>query len=276
MAIKSYKPTTPSRRRMTSVVFDKISKVKPEKSLVKGGKRGVGRNAQGKITTRHKGGGHKRKYRIIDFKQASETKAKVKSIEYDPNRSAFITLVVLENGEKLYILAPEELSVGEEIEFSNKKIPANPGNRMPLEFIPDGTFVHNVELNPCQGGKLVRSAGSCAQIMSKEGNLVQLKFPSGEIRNILKACKASVGQLSNIDHMGIVFGKAGRKRWLGVRPTVLGKSMNPVDHPHGGGEGHSPVGLKKGPKTPWGRKALGVKTRKKKKYSNKFIVKRRK
>lgn len=276
MAIRSYKPTTPARRKMTSLVYDGLTKKKTEKKLTKGRKRSKGRNAQGKITTRHKGGGHKRRYRQVDFKQDKEKKAKIQSIEYDPNRTAFIALAAFEDGEKRYILAPEEMRAGDEIEIASKKIAANPGNRMQLEFIPDGSFVHNVELNPGQGGKLIRSAGNYAQLMSKEGKYAQLKFPSGEIRNVLTSCKASLGQLSNIDHSAVFLGKAGRKRWLGVKPTVTGKSMNPVDHPHGGGEGHSPIGLRKGPKTPWGKKALGVKTRKRNKRSNKFIVKRRK
>ncbi len=276
MALKTYKAITPARRHMTSVVYDRLTKEKPQKSLVKGVKRDVGRNAQGKITTRHKGAGNKNLYRFVDFKQEREMKAKVVALEYDPNRSAFIALVMFEDGEKRYIIAPEEIEVGGSVEFASKKISANPGNRMPLEFIPDGAFIHNIEISPNQGGKLVRSAGSYAQLMSKEGDLVQIKFPSGEVRSIFKSCKASMGQISNIDHSGVVYGKAGRKRWLGIRPTVLGKSMNPVDHPHGGGEGHSPIGLRKGPKTPWGKKALGVKTRKRQKYSDKFIVKRRK
>lgn len=278
MPVKSYKPTTPARREMTSLIHDGITTKEnsPEKRLTKGAQRISGRNSQGKITIRHRGGGHKRNYRQIDFKQDKEMSASVKSVEYDPNRSSLIALLSYEDGDKKYVLAPEGIRAGDKVEVSTKKVPANPGNRMPIEFIPDGSSVHNVELNPGQGGKMVRSAGTSAQVMSKEGKMAQLKFPSGEIRNILITCKASIGQLSNIDHSSVVIGKAGRQRWKGKRPTVLGKSMNPVDHPHGGGEGHSPIGIRKGPKTPWGKLALGVKTRKNKKKSNKFIVKRRK
>jgi len=277
MAVKNYKPNTPARRYISTVDYSGISKKKPHKSLTKGKKSIAGRNVQGRLTVRHQGGGHKKKYRQIDFKQDKfDIPAKVTSIEYDPNRSAFIALVTYLDGEKRYVLAPEQLKVGDKIMSSQKKIEAEPGNRMPLDHIPDGTFVFNIEMDPGAGGKIVRSAGAMAQIMSSEGKHIQIKLPSGEIRNILKTCLATVGQASNVEHGNIVIGKAGRQRWLGVRPTVLGKSMNPTDHPHGGGEGHAPVGNRKGPRTKWGKLAMGVPTRKRKKHSNKLIIKDRK
>lgn len=277
MAIKTYKPTTPVRRTMSTVVFDAITKTKPHKKLVKGKKSKAGRNERGKITVRHKGGGHKRLYRDIDFKRNKYgIPAKVESVEYDPNRTAFIALLVYSDGERRYMVSPHELEVGTAVLSSLDKIEPKRGNRMPLEFIPDGHFVYNLEMRPNQGAKIVRSAGAMAQLMSKEGKYVQIKLPSGEVRNILARCSATVGQVSNIDHGNIRIGKAGRQRWLGVRPTVLGKSMNPCDHPHGGGEGHSPVGMRRGPRTKWGKPAMGVPTRKRKKHSNKQIIKDRK
>lgn len=273
--MKKYKPTTPSRRHMTGYDFSNITKGTPLKSLTKGGKRSVGRNNQGKITTRHKGGGVKRKYRTIDFKQDKlNIPAKVASIEYDPNRTARIALVVYADGEKRYILAPNNLNVGDKI-MSSEKTSLDIGNRMMLKNIPQGTIVHNVELFPNAGGKIAKSAGSSANVLAKEGKLVQLQMPSSEIRQLLETCMASIGQLSNTEHSLITIGKAGRSRMMGIRPTVRGSAMNPVDHPHGGGEGKQGIGLKY-PKTPWGKHALGVKTRNSKKKSQKMIVRRRK
>lgn len=277
MSIKSYKPTTPSRRYITNIDFRELARKKPEKSLLRPLKKKAGRSkTQGRITIRHRGGGHKRKYRVVDFKRTRfEQEAEVRSIEYDPNRSAFIALIEYKDGKKSYILAADGLAKGDKIIASKNKQEARPGNRMPLKYYLPGNFVYNIELEPGRGGQIVRAAGSGAQIMSHEGKYTQIKLPSGEIRNVLSECLASCGRVSNPDHGNIVFGKAGRKRWKGIRPTVRGKAMNPVDHPHGGGEGRSPVGLVH-PKTPWGRPALGVKTRKKGKKSDRLIIKRRK
>lgn len=275
--MKIYKPTTPGRRQMTGIDYKKvITARKPYKPLIEALKKKAGRNRQGKITVRHRGGGHKRKYRIIDFKRNKfDIPAKVESIEYDPNRSTFIALVTYKDGEKRYILAPQDLKVGDEV-ITGEKVPLKPGNRMPLKNIPVGTFVYNTELIPGRGGQIVRSAGTGAQITAIEGGYVHLTLPSSEIRMVPENAMASIGSLSKPEHRFVNIGKAGRSRWLGKRPVVRGVAMNPVDHPHGGGEGRSPVGLRKGPKTPWGKKAYGVKTRKKKKYSDKFIVRRRK
>lgn len=277
MAIKSYKPTTPARRFLKTVDYGVLTKKEPEKSLVLNLKKRAGRSkTTGRITLRHHGGGSKKKYRIIDFKRDKyDMAAEVKSIEYDPNRSAFIVLVEYSDGEKRYILACENLKIEDKVVSSKNKIEARVGNRMPLKYIPVGSFVNNLELQPGQGGKLARSAGSYAQLLAQDSKYALLKFPSSEIRKILAECCATVGQISNIDHEKIVLGKAGRSRWKGERPEVRGKAMNPKDHPHGGGEGRSPIGLV-GPKTKWGKKALGVKTRRKKLMSDRLIVKRRK
>lgn len=262
---------------MTGIKYkDVLTTNKPYKRLVKALKKKAGRNAQGRITVRHKGGGHKRKYRTIDFKRTKfDVKAKVESIEYDPNRSAFISLVTYEDGEKRYILAPHGLKVGGTI-IAGEKVPLRPGNRMPLKNILIGTSIYNIELISGQGGKIVRSAGNSARLTAIDGGYAHLTLPSSEVRMVSENAMASIGSLSKPKHRFINLGKAGRSRWLGKRPTVRGAAMNPVDHPHGGGEGRAPVGLRKGPKTPWGKKAYGVKTRKKKKYSDKFIIKRRK
>ncbi len=275
--MKTYKPTTPGRRQMTGIDYKKdITVSKPYKPLVKSLKKRAGRNKQGRITVRHRGGGHKRKYRIIDFKRDKfDIPAQVESIEYDPNRSAFISLITYKDGEKRYILAPQDLKVGDEI-IAGEKVSLKPANRMPLKNMPVGTFVYNVELIPRKGGQIIRSAGTSAQVTAVEGGYVHLTLPSSEIRMVPENAMASIGSLSKSDHRFVNLGKAGRSRWLGRRPAVRGVAMNPVDHPHGGGEGRSPVGQLKGPKTPWGKKAYGVKTRNKKKYSNKFIVRRRK
>jgi large subunit ribosomal protein L2 len=274
MAIKSYKPTTPSRRNMTSNAFVEITTDKPEKSLLVAKNRTGGRNAQGKITVRHRGGGAKRKYRIIDFKRNKDgIPARISTIEYDPNRSAFIALVVYADGEKRYILAPLGIKVGDVI-FSGKDSDIKPGNTLPLLNIPVGTFIHNIELAAGKGGQMVRSAGTSAQLMAKEGNFATLRLPSGEMRYVRIECRATIGTVSNTTHEIIKIGKAGRKRHMGIRPTVRGSVMNPVDHPHGGGEGKAPIG-RPAPVTPWGKPALGYKTRKKTKYSDRLIIKRR-
>lgn len=274
MALKQFKPTTPGRRYFTVSTFEEVTKKEPEKSLTKPVKRTGGRNAQGKLTMRHVGGGHKRKYRIIDFKRdKAEVPGTVKSIEYDPNRSARIALVAYADGEKRYILAPIGINVGDKI-VASEGADIRPGNALPLVNIPVGTTVHNIELSPGKGGQLARSAGSSAQLMAKEGKYATLRLPSGEMRNVLLVCKATIGQVGNTDHGNISLGKAGRSRWLGIRPTVRGVVMNPRDHPHGGGEGKSPIG-RKTPMSPWGKPALGQKTRKKK-LSDKLIVRRRK
>jgi len=275
MAIKSFKPYTPARRNMTVSAFDGVDKkAKPERSLVETLKKNAGRNSYGHITVRHRGGGNKRKYRIIDFKrQKLDMFATVERIEYDPNRSANIALLKYEDGTLAYILAPYGLSAGDQV-ISSANADIKPGNCLPIANIPVGTVIHNVELNPGHGAQLVRSAGTAAQLMAKEGELAQVRLPSGEVRYIRTNCTACIGQVGNLDHENIHIGKAGRTRHMGIRPTVRGSVMNPNDHPHGGGEGRSPIG-RSGPVTPWGKPALGYKTRKTKNPSNKFIVKRR-
>lgn len=276
MGIRVYKPTTPARRRTSVDDFKDITAKRSLKNKLKSKKRTGGRNSQGKITIRHRGGGEKRYYRQVDFKQNKfGIKGKITEIEYDPNRSTRIAVVTYSDGEKIYILMPEGLKIGDMIMSSQEAGKPELGNRMPLEFIPIGMTVHNVELTPGKGGELVRSAGTGAQLMAIEGKFAQLKIPSGEIRLVSKNCFATIGQLSTGYHRHIRIGKAGRKRHMGIRPTVRGKAMNPVDHPHGGGEGGSPIGMKH-PKTPWGKPALGVRTRKKGKFSDKLIIKRRK
>ena len=275
MGIKTYRPYTPSRRNMTGSDFAEITTSKPEKSLVTSLKKTSGRNNQGKITVRHHGGGNRRKYRLIDFKRNSKDgiPAIVKTIEYDPNRSANIALLVYADGEKRYILAPNKLKIGYTI-VSGPDADIMVGNALPIANIPVGTIIHNVELKPGKGGQLARSAGNGAQLMAKEGDYAQVRLPSGEVRKVSMKCRATIGEVGNLDHANIQIGKAGRKRHMGVRPTVRGSVMNPNDHPHGGGEGRAPVG-RKSPVTPWGKPALGYKTRKKNKESNKYIVKRR-
>ena len=274
MAIKTYKPTTPGRRQMTVTDYSGLSKVAPERSLLEPMKKTAGRNSYGRITVRHHGGGNRTKYRIIDFKRDKmEMDAKVMTLEYDPNRSAFIALIQYEDGEKRYILAPNGLKVGDTVR-SGADADIKPGNALPMQNIPVGTFIHAVELYPGKGAQLVRAAGNMAQLMAKEGDYALVRLPSGELRNIPAQCMATIGQVSNIDHENVSIGKAGRKRHMGWRPTVRGSVMNPCDHPHGGGEGKSPVG-RPGPVTPWGKPTLGYKTRKKHHRSDKFIVKRR-
>ena len=275
MGMKHFNPYTPSRRNMTVSTFDEITKKTPEKSLLAKKKENAGRNNYGRITVRHQGGGNRQKYRIIDFKRRKDDMtATVIGIEYDPNRSSNIALIQYEDREKAYILAPVGLTDGDKV-VSGQKADIKPGNCMPIESIQVGTMIHNIELNPGQGGKLVRSAGQSAQLMAKEGKYSHVRLPSGEMRLILTKCRATIGTVGNTDHDTMKIGKAGRKRHMGIRPTVRGSVMNPVDHPHGGGEGRAPVGHA-GPMTPWGKPALGYKTRNKKKLSNKFIVKRRK
>ncbi|QUH25442.1 50S ribosomal protein L2 [Serpentinicella alkaliphila] len=275
MAIKKFKPTSPGVRSKTVLTFDEITKVEPEKSLVEILTKTGGRNVHGKITTRHRGGGAKRKYRIIDFKRNKDgIPAKVASIEYDPNRSANIALLHYVDGEKRYIIAPAGLKAGDMVE-SGPNADIKVGNALPLKNIPVGTVVHNIEMKPEKGGQIARAAGNSAQLMAKEGKNALLRLPSGEIRYINIDCKATVGQVGNLDHENVTIGKAGRKRHMGIRPTVRGSAMNPNDHPHGGGEGRSPIG-RPSPVTPWGKPALGYKTRDKKKASNKAIVSRRK
>ena len=274
MAIKVYKPTINSRRNMSVTDYSGLSKVAPEKSLLAPVKKNSGRNSYGRITVRHRGGGNRRKYRIIDFKrQKFDVPAKVLTLEYDPNRSAFIALVQYEDGEKAYIIAPQGLKVGDTV-VSGKDADIKVGNALPLSSIPTGTFIHNVELYPGRGAQLARAAGNMAQLMAKENGMALLRLPSGELRNVPDACMATIGQVGNTDHENVKIGKAGRKRNMGWRPTVRGSVMNPNDHPHGGGEGKSPVG-RPGPVTPWGKPALGYKTRKTHNRSDKFIVKRR-
>ncbi|MCI8844292.1 MAG: 50S ribosomal protein L2 [Oscillospiraceae bacterium] len=275
MAIKSFKPYTPSRRNMTVSAFDGVDKkAKPVRSLLEPIKKHAGRNSYGHITVRHRGGGNKRKYRIIDFKRDKvDMKATVERLEYDPNRSAFIALLKYEDGELRYILAPVGLKAGDTV-VSSAAADIKPGNCLPISSIPVGTVIHNIEMNPGRGAQLVRAAGTSAQLMAKDGELAQVRMPSGEVRYIRMNCKATIGQVGNIDHENIHIGKAGRTRHMGIRPTVRGSVMNPCDHPHGGGEGKSPVG-RPGPVTPWGKPAMGLKTRKKKNPTNKFIVKRR-
>ena len=273
MSVKSFNPTTPARRHMTVSGFDGIDKhARPEKSLTEVLKKNGGRNSYGRITVRHKGGGNKRKYRVIDFKRNKlDVPAKVLRLEYDPNRSANIALLEYEDGERRYILAPNGLNAGDVV-VAGADI--KPGNALPIANIPVGTIIHNIELYPGKGAQLVRSAGVAAQLMAKEGDMAQVRLPSGEYRKVRMNCMATIGQVGNTDHANIAVGKAGRKRHMGVRPTVRGSVMNPCDHPHGGGEGKSPVG-RPGPVTPWGKPALGYKTRKTKNPTDKFIVKRR-
>ena len=274
MGIKKFNPYTPSRRHMTSSDFSEITTSTPEKSLVVSMKKHAGRNNQGKITVRHHGGGARKKYRIIDFKRRKDDiPATVKSIEYDPNRTANIALICYADGEKAYILAPFGLKVGQTV-MNGQNAEIKVGNCLPLQFIPVGTQVHNIELMPGKGGQMVRSAGNSAQLMAKEGKYATLRLPSGEMRMVPIMCRATIGQVGNIDHELINIGKAGRKRHMGIRPTVRGSVMNPNDHPHGGGEGKTGIG-RSGPCTPWGKPALGLKTRKKNKSSNKLIVRRR-
>ena len=275
MGMKHFKAYTPSRRNMTVLDYSEITKKTPEKSLITTKKEKAGRNAQGKITVRHQGGGNRQKYRIIDFKRNKvDMPATVIGIEYDPNRSANIALIQYEDGEKAYILAPVGLTDGATV-ISGDKADIKPGNCMKIENIPVGTMIHNIELNPGQGGKLVRAAGQEAQLMAKEGKYAHVRLPSGEMRLVMSVCKATVGTVGNQEHENVKLGKAGRKRHMGWRPTVRGSVMNPVDHPHGGGEGRAPVGHA-GPMTPWGKPALGYKTRKKNNRTDKFMVKRRK
>lgn len=274
MAIRGFKPTTPARRKMTVATFDEITKTTPEKSLLVSFSKTAGRNSQGRITSRHRGGGVKRKYRIIDLKRDKDNiPAKVQAIEYDPYRTAYIALLSYADGEKRYIIQPNGLKVGDVIE-SGSDADIKVGNALMLADIPVGTTVHNIEMTPGKGGQIARSAGSSAQLMAKEGKYAQLRLPSGEFRLVNQRCKATIGQVGNISHELITLGKAGKSRYLGNRPHVRGSAMNPVDHPHGGGEGRTPVG-RPSPMTPWGKKALGLKTRKKSKKSDMYIVRRR-
>ena len=273
MAIRVYKPTSPARRFMSVLTFEEVTKKTPERSLVTDLRHRAGRNNQGKITVRHQGGGARRKYRIIDFKRQKDgIPATVKAIEYDPNRTCFIALLVYADGEKRYILAPLGLKVGDTV-MSGPTADIKPGNCLPIANIPLGTLVHNIEIKVGRGGQMVRSAGTAAQVMAKEGDFAQIRLPSGEVRKVSMNARATVGQVGNTDHSNVRIGKAGRKRHMGVRPTVRGVVMNPVDHPHGGGEGRSPVGMP-APMSPWGKKTQGVKTRKHRKYSDKLIISR--
>lgn len=273
MSVKLYKPTSAGRRGMSVSTFEEITRSEPERSLLAPLKQKAGRNNQGRITVRHQGGGHKQRYRIIDFKRDKPgVPGKVSSVEYDPNRTARIALITYADGEKRYILAPFGLKVGDTI-MSGPNAEIRVGNALPIYRIPLGTQIHNIELQPGKGGQLVRSAGTSAQVLAKEGSYAQIRMPSGEVRMISQECLATIGQVGNLDHSNVVLGKAGRKRWLGVRPGVRGTAMDPNSHPHGGGEGRSPVGMA-GPKTPWGKPALGAKTRKNK-LTEKFIVRRR-
>ena len=275
MGIKHFRPVTPSRRNMTTLTYEEVTKKTPEKSLLAKKEKKSGRNSYGRITVRHQGGGNRQKYRIMDFKRKKDDMpATVVGIEYDPNRSANIALIEYEDGTRSYILAPIGLKDGDQV-VSGMNTDIKPGNCLPIENIPVGTLIHNIELNPGQGGKLVKAAGGSAQLMAKEGAYAHVRLPSGEMRLVLARCRATIGTIGNTDHENIKLGKAGRKRHMGIRPTVRGSVMNPVDHPHGGGEGRAPVGHS-GPMTPWGKPALGYKTRKKNKVTNKFIVKRRK
>ena len=273
MAVKQYKPTTPSRRNMSSPSFAEVTKFTPEKSLVTTKKKNAGRNSYGKITVRHHGGGNKQKYRLIDFKRAADENAKVIGVEYDPNRTAYIALLENEAGKKSYIIAPVGLTDGDVVS-AGADADIKPGNVLPISSIPVGTIIHNIELYPGKGAQLVRSAGAFAQLMAKENGMAQVRLPSGEVRIVRLDCKATIGQVGNIEHETVKLGKAGKTRHKGIRPTVRGSVMNPCDHPHGGGEGKSPVG-RPGPVTPWGKPALGYKTRNKKARTNKFIIKRR-
>ena len=273
MAVKMYKPTTPSRRNMSSPSFDEVTKFSPEKSLIVKKKKHAGRNSYGKITVRHHGGGNKQKYRLIDFKRNVDESAKVIGIEYDPNRTSYIALLENEAGKKSYIIAPVGLTDGDVV-TAGADADIKPGNVLPISAIPVGTIIHNIELYPGKGAQLVRSAGAFAQLMAKENGSAQVRLPSGEVRIVRLDCKATIGQVGNLEHETIKLGKAGKTRHKGIRPTVRGSVMNPCDHPHGGGEGKSPVG-RPGPVTPWGKPALGYKTRNKKARTNKFIIKRR-
>lgn len=275
MAVKRFKPTSPGRRFATVSTFDEITRKEPEKSLLAPLAKKAGRNSYGRITVRHHGGGHKRSYRIIDFKRNKDgIPAKVATIEYDPNRSANIALLHYADGEKRYILAALGMRTGQRV-ISGSKVEVRPGNAMPLRSIPVGTFIHNIEMKIGHGGQLARSAGAAAQLAAKEGKIAHVRLPSGEVRLVPLDCRATVGQIGNIEHENLTIGKAGRSRWLGKRPTVRGSVMNPCDHPHGGGEGRAPIGLKR-PLTPWGKPTLGYKTRKKNKDSDRLIVRRRK
>ena len=273
MATKRYKPTTPSRRNMITPSFDEVTKFSPEKSLIVRKKKNAGRNSYGKITVRHHGGGNKQKYRLIDFKRNVDGSAKVLGIEYDPNRTSYIALIEDEAGKKSYIIAPLGVTDGDVL-TSGADSDIKPGNVLPLSAIPVGTIIHNIELYPGKGAQLVRSAGAFAQLMAKENGTAQVRLPSGEVRIVRLDCKATIGQVGNLEHESIKLGKAGKTRHRGIRPTVRGSVMNPCDHPHGGGEGKSPIG-RPGPVTPWGKPALGYKTRNKKARTNKFIIKRR-
>jgi len=274
VAIKRFKPTSPGKRFMTVSKSGEITKTKPEKSLLAPLKKKSGRNIYGRITARHQGGGHKRRYRVIDFKRDKDgIPAKVVSIEYDPNRSARIALINYQDGEKRYILAPLALRIGQNV-VSGENVEIRPGNSLRLRYVPTGTFVHNVEMKPDGGGKLARSAGSGAQVVAKEGNYVHIRMPSGEVRLLHRDCKSTIGQIGNIEHENVTIGKAGRARWLGTRPTVRGSAMNPADHPHGGGEGRAPIG-RESPVTPWGKPTLGYKTRRKQKDSDRYILRPR-
>ena len=273
MATVKYKPTTPSRRNMVSPSFDEVTKFTPEKSLIVKKKKNAGRNSYGKITVRHQGGGNKQKYRLIDFKRGEEGTAKVIGVEYDPNRTSYIALIENDEGKKSYIIAPVGLTDGDVV-TSGPDADIKPGNVLPISQIPVGTIIHNIELYPGKGAQLVRSAGAFAQLMAKENGTAQVRLPSGEVRIVRLDCKATIGQVGNLEHETIKLGKAGKTRHKGIRPTVRGSVMNPCDHPHGGGEGKSPVG-RPGPVTPWGKPALGYKTRNKKARTNKFIIKRR-
>ena len=273
MATMKYKPTTPSRRNMVSPSFDEVTKFTPEKSLIVKKKKNAGRNSYGKITVRHHGGGNKQKYRLIDFKRNEDGAAKVIGIEYDPNRTSYIALLENDEGKRSYIIAPVGVTDGDVV-ASGADVDIKPGNVLPISAIPVGTVIHNIELYPGKGAQLVRSAGAFAQLMAKENGTAQVRLPSGEVRIIRLECKATIGQVGNLEHETIKLGKAGKTRHMGIRPTVRGSVMNPCDHPHGGGEGKSPVG-RPGPVTPWGKPALGYKTRNKKARTNKFIIKRR-
>ena len=273
MATMKYKPTTPSRRNMSSPSFEEVTKFSPEKSLIAKKKKHAGRNSYGKITVRHHGGGNKQKYRIIDFKRNVDESAKVIGVEYDPNRTSYIALIENDEGKKSYIIAPVGLTDGDVV-TAGADADIKPGNVLPISAIPVGTIIHNIELYPGKGAQLVRSAGAFAQLMAKENGSAQVRLPSGEVRIVRLDCKATIGQVGNLEHETVKLGKAGKTRHLGIRPTVRGSVMNPCDHPHGGGEGKSPVG-RPGPVTPWGKPALGFKTRDKKARTNKFIIKRR-
>ena len=273
MPTMKYKPTTPARRHMVTPSFDEVTKSTPEKSLIATKKKHAGRNSYGKITVRHHGGGNKLKYRIIDFKRQDTDPATVIGVEYDPNRTAYIALLETEAGKKSYVIAPEGVTDGDVL-YSGADADIKPGNTLPIANIPVGTIIHNIELYPGKGAQLVRSAGAAAQLMAKENNVAQVRLPSGEVRIVRQDCKATIGQIGNVEHDTIKIGKAGKKRHMGIRPTVRGSVMNPCDHPHGGGEGRAPIG-RPGPVTPWGKPALGYKTRDHKARTNKFIVKRR-